>query len=105
MHLYTYTAKFSWKIANYFPSVRCISIDVNGQHWSASRIDTDRSPQNLRLPHQVRRDLCLDSHDGSNCGVRVIQNASRRSGKRANRKENRDNYCEEFKEGANESID
>src|SRR5438034_1882269 len=100
-----YAPKFSRKVADHFSGVRCLSIDINGQYWAASRVDAHRRSENLRLAHQVRRDLCLDSHNRSNSSMRIIQNASRRSGKRADRKENRDSCCEEFKEGANELID
>ena len=94
MDLHTDATNRSRELTNRFPCVRSIAIDVNGQYWSTTGINADRSSQNLRLLHQGRRDLTLNGHNRSNGGMRIIQNACGRSSKGADWKENEDNCCE-----------
>ena len=104
LHLHAHAAKFSRKVANYVTRVRCISIDINGQHWRTSGIDPHRRPQNFWLPHQIRRDLTLYSHDCSNGSMRIIENACGWSSKGAGRKDCPDDRRGEFEQIANEPI-
>jgi hypothetical protein len=104
MNLYAYAAKFSRKIADHFSGIRCLAIDINGQYWAANRVDAHGGSENLRLAHQVGRDLCLDSHNRSNSGMRIIQNASRRGRERTERKGSRYNRNREFEGRTDEAI-
>jgi hypothetical protein len=60
-----------------------LHIDGNGQHWNIGGIDADRSSQNSRLPHQVWRDLTLNSHNRLHSSVRIIQDTGGRVSERA----------------------
>src|SRR5438034_5735019 len=49
-----YAPKFSRKVADHFSGVRCLSIDINGQYWAASRVDAqDRKSTRLNSSHTV----------------------------------------------------
>ena len=76
MDLYADAAKLPRKIPNHLARVRGVSIDIDGQYRSASRIDADCGSQNLRLPHQVGCDLSLwTAHNGLDSGMSFVQNA------------------------------
>src|SRR4029453_7244569 len=104
MDLHTDPAKLPRKISNHFACVSGVSIYVNCQDGSASRIEAYRGSQNLRLPHQVGRDLSLDSHNRPNSGMSIVQNAGWRRSRRHERKNNKGNWCKEYKDDAKESI-
>ena len=104
MDLHADAAKFARQISNNFASVSRVSIDIDGQYWSASGIDADCSSQNFRLPHQIGCDLSLDTHNGLHSGMSLVQDAGWRRGRRPERKENKGNCCHEYQDDAKESI-
>lgn len=104
MDLYADAAKLPGKIPNHFACVSGVSIDIDGQYWSASGIDADCGSQNFWLPHQIGCDFTLNTHDGLNSSMSFVQNASWRRSRRAERKKHKGNCCQEYQDDAKESI-
>jgi hypothetical protein len=104
MYLRTNAAKFPWKIPYHFACVCRVAIDINCQDRRVGRVDSDGSPQNFGLLHQIGRDLRLNSYDRSNGSMRIVESAGRRGREPTERNKNRNNSCAELEGRTDEAI-